>query len=220
VVLWGPARRQTANGQKAFWVKTILQAIGVVALLVAAYLGYQFWELQQMAAKYASAKEVAAESIEKDGPNWTIHFESVVAQPIDKVWRALQQPERSHEFIEAFKKSELKKGEGNKKTVEFDVQVLTLPVQTFVAELTFDDANHQMSLKTLSGPQDQTATYQLRALDPNKTLLVYDAKATDRMSVPLPLAIQEGAVRELFVLQIRAIQKSIAADEAKSKAAA
>lgn len=201
-------------------MKALLAVIGVVLAAVGLYLGYRFWELQQMAAKYANAKEVAAESIEKDGPNWTVHFESVLAQPLDKVWRALHQPERSHEFIEAFKKSELKKEDGNKKTVEFDVQVLTLPVQTFVAELTFDDASHQMSLKTLSGPQDQTATYQLRALDPNKTLLVYDAKATDRLSVPLPLAIQQGAVRELFVLQIRAIQKSIAAEEAKSKAAA
>jgi carbon monoxide dehydrogenase subunit G len=201
-------------------VKALLAVIGVVLAVVGLYLGYRFWELQQMAAKYANAKEVAAESIEKDGPNWTVHFESVLAQPLDKVWKALHQPERSHEFIEAFKKSELKKEDGNKKTVEFDVQVLTLPVQTFVAELTFDDASHQMSLKTLSGPQDQTATYQLRALDPNKTLLVYDAKATDRLSVPLPLAIQQGAVRELFVLQIRAIQKSIAAEEAKSKAAA
>ena len=200
-------------------MKALLAVIGVVIVLVVLYVGYRYWELQQMAARYANAKEVAAESIEKDGPSWTVHFESVIAQPLDKVWRALHQPERSHEFIEAFRKSELKKEDGNKKTVEFDVQVLTLPVQTFVAELTFDDASHQMLLKTLSGPQDQTATYQLRALDPNKTLLVYDAKATDRMSVPLPLAIQEGAVRELFVLQIRAIQKSIAAEEEKSKAA-
>jgi hypothetical protein len=95
-----------------------------------------------------------------------------------------------------------------------------LPIQTFVAELTFDDANHQMSLKTLSGPQDQTATYRLQALDPNKTLLVYDATAVDRVSVPLPQGVQQSALRELFVNQIRAIQKSIAADEGKSKAAA
>jgi hypothetical protein len=201
-------------------VKALLAVVGAVAVLVVLYLGYRYWELQQMAAKYANAKELAAESIEKEGPNWTVHFESVLAQPLDKVWKALHQPERSHEFIEAFKKSELKKAEANKKTVEFDVQVLTLPVQTFVAELTFDEANHQVLLKTLSGPQDQTATYRLRALDPNKTLLVYDAKATDRISVPLPFAVQEGAVRELFVLQVRAIEKSIAADEAKAKAAA
>jgi hypothetical protein len=201
-------------------VKAILTVIGVVFALVVLYLGYRYWELQQMAAKYASAKEIAAESIEKDGSKWTIHFESVLAEPIDKVWKAMHQPERSHEFIEAFKRSELKKEEGNTKTVEFDVQVLTLPLQTFVAELTFDDAKHQMSLKTLSGPQDQTATYRLRALDANKTLLVYDATAVERISVPLPLGVQQSALRELFVNQIRAIQKSIAADDGKSKAAA
>jgi carbon monoxide dehydrogenase subunit G len=201
-------------------VKAILTVVGVVFVLVVLYLGYRYWELQQMAAKYAGAKEIAAESIEKDGSNWTIHFESVLAEPIDKVWKAMHQPERSHEFIEAFKRSELKKEEGNTKTVEFDVQVLTLPLQTFVAELTFDDAKHQMSLKTLSGPQDQTATYRLQALDANKTLLVYDATAVDRVSLPLPLGVQESALRELFVNQIRAIQKSIAADEGKSKAAA
>jgi hypothetical protein len=201
-------------------VKAILTVIGVVFVLIVLYLGYRYWELQQMAAKYASAKEIAAESIEKDSSKWTIHFESVLAEPIDKVWKAMHRPERSHEFIEAFKRSELKKEEGNTKTVEFDVQVLTLPLQTFVAELTFDDANHQMSLKTLSGPQDQTATYRLRALDANKTLLVYDATAVDRVSVPLPQGVQESALRELFVNQIRAIQKSIAADEGKSKAAA
>jgi predicted negative regulator of RcsB-dependent stress response len=201
-------------------LKTIVKAIGVIVVLVVVYLGYRFWELQQMAAKYATAKEVAAESIEKDGAKWTIHFESVLAQPIDKVWKAMRQPERSHEFVEAFRKSELKKEDGNSKTVEFDVQVLTLPIQTFVAQLTYDDANHEMSLKTLSGPQDQTATYRLRALDPNKTLLVYDATAVDKLSVPLPLAVQQGAVRELFVNQIRAIDKSIAADEGKAKNAA
>jgi predicted negative regulator of RcsB-dependent stress response len=195
-------------------------AVGAVFLLVVVYLGYRYWELQQMAAKYANAREIASESIQKDGSTWTIHFESVLAEPIDKVWKAMHQPERSHEFIEAFRRSELKKTEGNTKTVEFDVQVLTLPIQTFVAELTFDDAKHQMSLKTLSGPQDQTATYRLQALDANKTLLVYDATAVDRVSVPLPQGVQQSALRELFVNQIRAIQKSIAADEGKSKAAA
>ena len=201
-------------------MKAILMAVGAVFLLVVVYLGYRYWELQQMAAKYANAREIASESIQKDGSTWTIHFESVLAEPIDKVWKAMHQPERSHEFIEAFRRSELKKTEGNTKTVEFDVQVLTLPIQTFVAELTFDDAKHQMSLKTLSGPQDQTATYRLQALDANKTLLVYDATAVDRVSVPLPQGVQQSALRELFVNQIRAIQKSIAADEGKSKAAA
>jgi len=200
-------------------MKIILAASAVVIVLAVAILGYKYWQLQELAAKYGNAKEVAEESIEKDGTKWTIHMESVLAQPIDKVWKALHQPERSHEFIEAFKKSELKKEEGDTKTVEFQVQVLTLPLQSFVVQLTFDDANHTMTAKTLSGPQDQSATYRLSSLDADKTLLVYDATATEKISVPLPLSIQKGAVRELFVNQIRAIEQGIAQDEAKGKSA-
>jgi carbon monoxide dehydrogenase subunit G len=199
-------------------MKIILAAIAVVIVLVAAFLGYKYWRLQELAAKYGNAKEVAEESIEKDGTRWTIHMESVLGQPIDKVWKALHQPERSHEFIEAFRKSELKTEEGNTKTVEFQVQVLTLPPQSFVVQLTFDDPNHTMTAKTLSGPQDQSATYQLSSLGADKTLLVYDATATDKISVPLPISIQKGALRELFVNQIRAIEKGIAQEEAKGKA--
>lgn len=201
-------------------MKTVLAVVGVIVVLVVGYLGYRYWQLQQLAAKYATAKEIAAESMEKDGTQWTIHMESVLAQPIDKVWKALRQPERSHEFIEAFRKSELKKEEGSTKVIEFQVQVLTLPLQTFVAELTYDDAGHRVALKTLSGPQDQNATYQLTAIGADRTLLVLDGTAVDRITVPLPLSVQKGAMRELFVNQVRAIEKGIAAEEAKSKAAA
>jgi len=201
-------------------MKNIVAIVVVVVVLVGAFFGYQYWKLKSLAAKYANAKEIAAESIEKDGSKWKVHMESVIAQPIDKVWRAIQQPERSHEYIEAFKKSELKKSEGNTKTVEFQVQVLTLPLQTFVAELTFDEANQRMTVKTLSGPQDQNATYQLKSIDAGRTLLTYDATATDRISVPLPLTVQKGAVREIYVNQIKAIQKGIAEEDAKAKPAA
>jgi len=198
-------------------MKGILAAVAVVVVLVVGYIGFKYWQMQQMAAKYANAKEVAAESIEKDGSKWTLHMESVIAKPLDKVWRALKQPERSHEFIESFKKSDLKKEEGNAKTVEFQVQVLNLPLQTFVAQLTYNDSAHQVGLKTLAGPQDQTATYTLTALDPNKTLLVLDGTAVDKVSVPLPLSVQKGAMRELFVNQVRAIQKGIEIDDAKGE---
>lgn len=201
-------------------MKAVLAVVGVIVVLVVGYLGYRYWQLRQLAAKYATAKEIAAESMEKDGTQWTIHMESVLAQPIDKVWKALRQPERSHEFIEAFRKSELKKEEGSTKVIEFQVQVLTLPLQTFVAELTYDDAGHRVALKTLSGPQDQNATYQLTAIGADRTLLVLDGTAVDRITVPLPLSVQKGAMRELFVNQVRAIEKGIAAEEAKSKAAA
>jgi hypothetical protein len=199
-------------------MKVVLGVVGVAVVLILAYVGFQFWRLQQLAARYAKAKEIAAESIEKDGNRWTIHMESVLAQPIDKVWNALRRPERSHEYIEAFKKSELKKEEGNTKVVEFEVQLLTLPAQNFVSQLDYDDARHRLTLKTLSGPQEQNSTYQLTALGPDRTLLVLDGTAVDRIAMPLPLSVQRGAMRELFVAQIRAIEKSIQAEAAAPKA--
>ena len=77
-----------------------------------------------------------------------------------------------------------------------------------------------MSIKTLSGPQDQSATYQFTDLGGDRTLLVYDATATDKVNVPLPLSVQKGAVKELFVNQVRAIMKGIEDEEKKQKAAA
>lgn len=201
-------------------MKAIVAVVGALVVAVAVYLGYRYWELRQMAAKYASAKEVAAEAIDKEGNRWSIHMESVLAQPIDKVWQAMKQPERSHEFIEDFRKSELKKDENNTKIVEFQVQVLTLPLQTFVTELHYDDASHTVTVKTLSGPQDQSSTYQLTAVAADKTLLVWHGSAVDKIQVPLPLSVQKGAMRQLFVNQVRAIQKGIAAEEAKAKPAA
>ncbi|MBI2963744.1 MAG: SRPBCC family protein [Deltaproteobacteria bacterium] len=199
-------------------MKAALAVIGAIVVVLVGYLAYRYWQLQRLAAKYATAKEIAAESIEKEGAKWSVHMESVLARPIDKVWRALRQPERSHEFIEAFRKSDLKKEEGNTKVIEFQVQVLTLPLQSFVVELAYDDAGHRVALRTLSGPQDQNATYQLTAVSADKTLLVLDGTAVDRITVPLPLSVQRGAMRELFVHQVRAIEKGIAADEAKSNA--
>ncbi len=201
-------------------MKTILAIVAALVVVIGGYLGYRYWQLQEMAAKYASAKEVASESIEKDGNKWDIHMESVLARPIDKVWLAMKQPERSHEFIEDFRKSELQKSEGNVKIVEFQVQLLTLPLQTFVTQLTYDDSAHSVAVKTLSGPQDQDATYSLTAVSPDKTLLVWKGKAVDKIQVPLPLSVQKGAMRQLFVNQVRAIEKGIADEEAKAKAKA
>ncbi len=201
-------------------MKAILGAIVAIVVVGVLYGGYYFWQLQQAASKYKDAKEVASESIEKDGSKWTIKFESVIAKPIDKVWQAMQQPERSAEFIKEFKKSELKKSEGNTKEVEIQVQVLTLPLQTFLAQFTFDDANKQMTMKTLSGPQDVNGNYVLSSLGEERTLLVYNATAIDRVTVPLPLSVQKGAVKELFIRTIQAIQKGIESEEKKGKAAA
>ncbi len=186
--------------------------IGVVALvvLVAGYLGYRYWQIQQMAAKYATAKEIAAASISKDGRTWTLRFESVIGEPIDAVWKALRQPERSAELVPtAFKRSALVKEEGNKKILELQVTLLSLPAQTMTAELTYDDAAKHATITTSKGLQDINADYDLTSLAADKTLLVFAGTAVENASLPVPQSVIEGALRELFVVQIRAIQSAI-----------
>jgi len=174
----------------------IAAVIAVLILVIAAYLGYRYWQIQSLAKKYAKASEIAAASIEKNGPTWTIHIESVIADPIDAVWKALRQPERSAELVPtAFKRSTLIKEEGSKKSLELEVTLLSLPSQRMVAALTYDDAAHKVKINTSKGLQDINGQYKLTALSPDKTLLVFDGTAVEKVSLPLPQSVVEGALR-------------------------
>ena len=188
----------------------IAAAVGVLILVIIAYLGYRYWQIQSLAKKYATASEIASATIEKSGPTWTIHIESVIADPIDAVWKALRQPERSAELVPtAFHRSTLVKEEGSKKTVELEVTLLSLPSQKMLAELAYDDAARQVKIETSKGLQDMRGRYQLTALSPEKTLLVFEGTAVEKVSLPLPQSVVEGALRELFVVQVRAVQVAI-----------
>lgn len=186
----------------------------LVALVVGgiAYLGYRWWEVQRLASQYDEAAEIAKGSISKDGSTWTIHMESVIPEPLDEVWGALKTPERSAELMpETFHRSEIKKDEGNSKQLEFRVQLLSLPAQTMMADLRYDDAAKTMKLTTSGGIQKIDGTYKISAHGGDKTLLVYDATATDQVSLPIPQSAMEGALREFFVMQVRTIKKATGA---------
>lgn len=186
----------------------------LVALVVGGigYLGYRWYEVQRLASQYDEAAEIAKGSITKDGSTWTIHMESVIPEPIDEVWAALKTPERSAELMpETFHRSELKKEEGDRKQLEFRVQLLSLPAQTMMADLRYDESAKSMSLVTSGGIQKIEGTYKLEPRGADKTLLVYDAKATDQVSLPIPASAMEGALREFFVMQVRTIKKATGA---------
>jgi carbon monoxide dehydrogenase subunit G len=192
-------------------MKTIVSVVIGVALLLAALGGWQYWRMTSAASRWSGAEELTFEEIVKDGRTWTVRLESVIAKPIDQVWEAMQQPERSAEFIpETFKKSELKSSGDGKKIVEMQIQVLTLPVQTFLAEMTYDAAAKTVSVQTRGGPQELVATYRLESSpDGTSTRLRYSGKAEERINVPLPESVQKGAMRALFVSQVRAIERGI-----------
>ena len=182
----------------------------IVALVIggAGYLGYRYWKVKNIAQQYDEAAEIASASLSKSGAVWTMRFESLIQQPIDKVWAALRQPERMAELQpDAFKKSTLLKEEGAKKTLEYQMALLSLPVQTLQAELTYDDAAKKARVVTSKGMQDIDATYTLEPVG-DKTKLVLAGTATDKVSVPIPQSVIEGALKELFVVQVRAIKRA------------
>jgi carbon monoxide dehydrogenase subunit G len=192
-------------------LKNIAIGVAVVVLLVVAYVGYQYWQLQQLAAKYKDAKEIASATIEKTGSTWNMKIDSVFAAPIDKVWAALQHPEKSAELEPTvFKKSKLIEDGKDKKSLELEVQMLNLPSMSMTAHISYDEAGRRMMLKTEKGLQDIDVVYQLTSLAPDRTLLTYSGTAVEKVAIPLPSqSIMEGALRELFVTQVHAIQKEI-----------
>ncbi len=194
-------------------MKNIAIAILVIILAVAGFVGYKYMELKNLAAKYKDAKEIASATITKDRSTWTMKIDSVFAAPIDSVWKAMQHPEKSAQNVpEVFRKSELSKDDGDHKTLELQVSVLSLPSQTMTAHVDYDQGAKRMHLATEKGLQDLDVTYQLTALAPDRTLLTYSGTAVEKVTTALPAqSIVEGALRELFVAQVHAIQKELAA---------
>ncbi len=194
-------------------MKNVIIAVVAIVLAIAGFLGFKYWQLQQLAAKYKDAKEIAAATIKKDRSTWTMSIDSVFAAPIDKVWAALQHPEHSQNHLpEVFKKSTLVKDEGDTKTFELEIQVLGLPSQTMIAHMNYNQGAHTMAVVTEKGLQDLNVTYTLTSLAPDRTLLRFAGTAEDKVSIPLPAeSIVEGALRELFVSQVHVIQKEMAA---------
>src|SRR5439155_12273951 len=48
-----------ANGNRRLLMGKIAAVIAVLILVIAAYLGYRYWQIQSLAKKYAKASEIA-----------------------------------------------------------------------------------------------------------------------------------------------------------------
>jgi hypothetical protein len=189
---------------------------GIVVLAIVAIVGWYFYDLQQQAAKWKDAKEIVEGKFEKNGADATARYVGVVNGPLDKVQDAVWQVEKISSMVENFKKSELVKQEGNTKTVLMQLQALNLPMQQYTMEFTLDPANHVVNFKTIqSQTADLVGVYKLEASpDGTKTRVTYEVKSTDKIAVPFPDAVIEGANREVFVNTVRGIEKQIGAPPA------
>jgi hypothetical protein len=155
-------------------------------------------------------EEIAAANITKDGKVFTIHMESRIDAPPDKVWAAMKHPELLSKNSEQYKKSDILKDDGNHKELEIHVMALDNLQQLTVA-MDFDDAAKTLKLKTLTSTiADIDGVYTLTpSPDGQKSLYTYDAKQTDKIALPISEDVQRSAIKESFVNQVRAIKKQI-----------
>jgi preprotein translocase subunit YajC len=192
--------------------KVIGIVVGVVVLVVAVY----FIQLQRQAAKWKEAKEIAEESITKEGDVTTLRFVSVVEGPLDRVQAALWGVERGAETIENIKRVEVVKEEGNTKVVKMDLRALNLPLQRYTMEFKLDPERHRIAFKTLeSQTQMLDGAYTLEASpDGSKTSVVYVTEARQKVALPFPQGVLDSANREVFVNTMRGVAKTVGAPPA------
>lgn len=183
--------------------------VGAIALLIVVVVGVFYVQYRRQAAELAGAKEVVEASFNKDGGVATMKYVGMVDAPLDKVQDAVWGVERSSQMIENIKKSDLINADGNSKSILMQLKAGSLPVQQVVMLFTLDAAKHQVSFKTTqSQAADLEGVYKLEAAGA-RTRLTYEAKSTDKISVPFPDGVIETANREVFVNTIRGINKSL-----------
>jgi len=170
-----------------------------------------YFRAQEAATKWEGAvEEITYEKLEKDGKVFDVELHSRIDAPVDKVWEAMQHPERLSENSDQFKKSQLLKDEGNVKQLELHVLALD-NLQQFTVEMTYDDATKTTTVKTLQSTlADINGTYELKpSPDGLKTLYIYKATQTDKIALPISVDVQRSGLKEAFVNQVRAIKKQL-----------
>lgn len=164
-------------------------------------------------------KEITTESIERSGDTWNVKFTSKIDAPIDRVYEALSQPERMHEFApESVTKSELIKQEGDAKTVDLVFKLDILPpgfkVQNIRNDLMFYPAEKRVTQKSVDFKlADIASEYKLTpTADGKGTLLTYTQTSKDKAPM-LVESLQKGALRETYVIQVRAVNKALGLEQ-------
>lgn len=193
--------------KKIFWGVLVLCVVGLVTA------GWWYLRLRSAAQQWEGpVAEILSEKLEKDTDTMEIEFTSRVDAPVDAVFRAFTEPERSQEFSDSVRYAKLLSNEGNRKTVEFEMVILGQP-QRLTLEFTFVPGEHRVTIRTIENQfSDLSGEYRLTpSPDGTKTLITYTGISKDKAKLPVPLALQKSALRETFVSTIRALKKGLAA---------
>jgi uncharacterized membrane protein len=193
--------------------KVVIGIVVVVVVVVAGAAGY-FLKLQADAAKWKEAKELVKEesSITKDGVVTKAQLVSIIDAPADRVEDAFWNFEDSPRWIPTVKLAELVEQKGNSKVFKMQIQALKLPIQHYTMEFTRHPGEHLITFKTVaSQAQDVEGSYRFEpSPDGKRTRFVSESISRDKIQVPMPQSVIEGAMRETFVETVRGITKKLA----------
>jgi len=193
--------------------KVLIGVVAVIVVVVAGGAAY-FLKMRAEAAKWKEAKEFVKDesSISKDGIVTKAKFVAIIDAPMDKVQAAMWNVEGSSRIIENIKQSELVEQKGNTKLLKMQIQALNLPVEHYTMEFTLHPNEHRITFKTVtSQAQDVEGSYQFQpSPDGKRTRLIYESVSRDKVHIPFPDDVMEGAVRETFVKTVRGINKELA----------
>lgn len=197
--------------------------VGLVLALVVALGGYVLYQKHKIEQAISGpAKELVSESMEKKGDVWHVEFVSKFDAPVDKVFEAFSKPEKGHDVLpENVLKSELVKEEGTKKTVEIVGKLDILPpgfkVQNLQTEYNFFPGERRITSRSLDFKlADLVAEYKFEATPDGKTLLRFTETSKDKGGIPVE-SVQKGALREMFVTQVRIANKAMGLTAATTK---
>jgi hypothetical protein len=194
-------------------MKTILAAVLVVVLAVVAYFAWQYRKIQEAAT--GPAREIVSESLVKSGDTWNVAFTSKFDAPVDRVYEAFSQAERIHEWApDNVLKSEIAKQEGNTKVVDLVSRLDILPpgfkVQNIRFEWIYYPAEKRMTSRSIDFKlADFNSEYKFEATPDGKgTILRYTQTSKDKAPM-LVEALQKGALRETYLIQVRAVNRAL-----------
>lgn len=170
-------------------------------------------------------KEIASESIEKQGDTWHVKFVTRFDAPVDKVYEAFTHPEKGHDILpDRILKSEVVSEDGNTKTVDVVGKLDILPpgfkVQQLRNEYTFYPDQKKITSKSINFKlADIDSQFAFTPTDDGKgTILTFTQTSKDKAPM-LVASLQKGALRETYVTQVQIADKALGItrpDEAKA----
>ena len=191
-------------------MRNVVIAVVVVVAAIGGYVYFKARGVQQAAVKWGGpVPEIVAENIQKDRDTVKIELASRIDAPVDAVFDAFEQPEKSQGMVDEIKMAKVVAGDDKKKTVEFHITTLG-QLQVLTVDLTYMKDKNQIGIKTVEGVIDIDGVYALSpSPDGKKTLVTYTATQKNKLPLPVPESVERSAIKEQFANLMKAIKKTL-----------